>query len=69
MQVTCTNPGIYLYTVKFSPPVDDEREKRRLIASLENDIGKIRIVANTNLCLPKRLPHDVRETVTNLYCL
>ena len=65
MQVSCSNPGIYLYTMKFSPPVDDEREKRRLIASLENDIGKIRIVINTNLGLPKRLAQEVRTTVLN----
>ena len=49
-----------MYAVHFRPPVDDAREKRRLIASLEPHIGKTRLFTDTQLCLPTRLPKDVR---------
>jgi hypothetical protein len=59
VKLKCKNLGVYQYVVQYDPPVDSQYIRIKLLHSLSEAIGTVRLFDGHTLFLPKLLPDKV----------
>jgi hypothetical protein len=59
VKLKCKNVGVYQYVVQYDPPIDSQYNRIKLLHSLSNVTGTVRLFDGHTLFLPKLLPEKV----------
>ncbi|KAK7005358.1 piwi [Biomphalaria glabrata] len=58
VRVKCTNPGVYLYSVQFSPPIDNRKLMMKLLMEHKDKFPTLNSFDGNIFYLPYKLPQE-----------